>query len=88
MLPSSIETLSFDLKAKKIDADLCTHINAAFALIANNTLYLNEVQLESLKTIVDLKKKNKNLKVLISVGGAGNDTGFPEMVLDHKNRKT
>lgn len=77
-----------DLRAGNIDADLCTHINAAFATIVNNSLSLDETQLKALGNLVRLKEKNKNLNVLVSVGGAGDDVGFADMVLDHRSRKT
>lgn len=88
MLPSAGDKREEILQTSALDADLCTHINAAFASVENNTLQLDEIQIKALQDVVDLKKKNKNLKVLISVGGAGNDMGFPDMVLDHQNRKT
>lgn len=40
-----------------------------------------------LADINNLRQRNKNLKVLVSVGGAGNQNGFPEMVKNHTNRK-
>lgn len=88
MLPSLGQKREGILDTSQLDADLCTHINAAFARIVNNTLELDNVQINALKDVVDLKKKNQNLKVLISVGGAGNDMGFPDMVVDHQKRKT
>lgn len=88
MLPSLGQKQEGILETSQLDADLCTHINAAFARIINNTLQLDDVQINALKDVVDLKKTNKNLKVLISVGGAGNDMGFPDMVVDHQKRKT
>lgn len=88
MLPSEGEKTDATLQTNKLDANLCTHINAAFATIINNTLQLDSVQIKALQDVVELKKKNNNLKVLVSVGGAGVDMGFPEMVLDHQNRKT
>lgn len=70
-----------------IDPDLCTHINIGFASVVNNSIYLSESQKNVVKTMVDLKKENSNLKVLLSIGGAGNGDGFSQMVLDHANRK-
>lgn len=87
MLPSEGEKEDEVLQTSKLDADLCTHINAAFAQIVNNTLEIDDVQIKALQDVVNLKQKNENLKVLLSVGGAG-DLGFGEMVLNHQNRKT
>lgn len=75
------------LKPGQIDPFLCTHINLAFATIQNNSLYLDATQLKTVQAVVDLKKINLNLKILLSVGGAGNNDGFPQMVLNHTNRK-
>lgn len=76
------------LLAEDVDPSLCTHINVAFASVVNNSLYLEDYQLVSMKSVVALKKTNRNLKVLVSVGGAGNDDGYPQMVALHENRKT
>lgn len=37
---------------------------------------------------MELKKVNKQLKIMLSIGGAGNDMGYAEMVLNHEYRKT
>lgn len=76
------------LNAENIDPNLCTHINIAFASVANDSIYLDDYQIVGLQKIVQLKEFNKKLKVLLSIGGAGNDLGFPRMVMDHENRKT
>lgn len=75
------------LSPENIDPYLCTHINLGFASVANNSIYLTNHQLEIAKSVICLKNANKNLKVLISVGGAGHDGGFDVMVSDHANRK-
>lgn len=85
MLPSIAEEQQ--LAAGSLDANLCTHINVAFARVINNSLHFDDAQLKTLQNVVDLKQKNADLKVLVSVGGAGDDMGFPEMVVDHQNRK-
>lgn len=77
-----------ELTAEKIDPKLCTHINLAFGSIVNNSVYIDEFQQNVSATVIGLKKYNKNLKVLLSVGGSGSGGGFPEMVLNHENRKT
>ncbi|VEN57392.1 unnamed protein product [Callosobruchus maculatus] len=75
------------LQVDNIQAYLCTHINIAFASVSNSTIHLEQPQIDTLKRLVDLKNSNKDLKILVSVGGAGNNEGFPEMVLNHANRK-
>jgi chitinase len=67
---------------------LCTHINVAFARIVNKEITLDSIQYKALKDIVKLKKVNPNLKIIVSVGGAGNDGGFSDMVVNHASRKT
>lgn len=83
----NLPTDSESLQVRDIDPFLCTHINAAFADVLNGSLYLNQSYLEALQQLVQLKSVNKQLKILISVGGAGNQNGFPEMVFNHTNRK-
>ncbi|XP_059049623.1 chitinase-3-like protein 2 [Achroia grisella] len=70
-----------------IHPHLCTHINVAFARVVNKTISLDDQQYKTLSEVVNLKKINPTLKVLLSVGGAGNDNGFTEMVADHASRK-
>ena len=70
------------------DPSLLTHINFSFAKIDSDfeTLTIRSKKQERLKQIVALKKKNPNLKVMLSVGGwgAGN---FSEMAADETHRK-
>lgn len=75
------------LQAVDIEPHLCTHINLAFASVLDSKIYLSDEQLQVVEEVMLLKTKNKKLKVLISVGGAGDDNGFPNMVKDHENRK-
>ncbi|KAI7815437.1 chitinase [Rhyzopertha dominica] len=77
-----------NLRAENIDPDLCTHINVAFATVINNTIYLDDTQRMGLLQVLELKKQNPQLKILLSIGGAGNDVGYPIMVKTHENRKT
>ncbi|XP_050302926.1 chitinase-3-like protein 2 [Anthonomus grandis grandis] len=76
------------MQINDIDPNLCTHLNIAFGSVVNHSIYLDNEHLEYLKDIVKLKDKNKDLKILLSIGGAGNDNGFPEMVKNHTNRKS
>lgn len=75
------------LYSNKINPNLCTHINLGFANVKNNSIYITPFQLNASLSIIELKKKNPELKVLISIGGAVSDGGFPHMVLNHENRK-
>ncbi|CAG4967036.1 unnamed protein product [Colias eurytheme] len=75
------------LLPKNIHPHLCTHINIAFAQVKDKQIYLSEHQLITVQEIVKLKKANQKLKILLSVGGAGNNDGFSEMVVDHASRK-
>ncbi|KAM3959562.1 chitinase-3-like protein [Aphomia sociella] len=70
-----------------IHPHLCTHINIAFARVVNKTIWLDDQQYKVLSQIVKLKQINPKLKVMLSVGGAGNDNGFSEMVVNHASRK-
>jgi chitinase len=69
-----------------IDPFLCTHLNVGIASVVNNSLYIGD----DLKIVFSqtklLKKKNKNLKILLWVGGwyIG---GFSDMVTNHTTRK-
>lgn len=76
----------FNLDPKQIDSDLCTHLNIGLADVQNNELYLDPKLIETLQQVNDLKKKNKNLKILLWVGGEYSP-GFAKMVANHANRK-
>ncbi|KAG6463063.1 chitinase-3-like protein 2 [Manduca sexta] len=78
---------SNQLLPSNVHPHLCTHINVAFARIVNKEIYLDNSQYETLRQIVTLKNLNPKLKILLSVGGAGGDKGFPEMVVNHAARK-
>lgn len=81
--PSSSAALQPD----QIDAYLCTHINAAFGGVVNNSLHIDDASIKALKELVKLKRLNHKLKILVCIGGASNDGGFSEMVMNHTNRK-
>lgn len=76
-----------ELLPANIHPHLCTHINVAFARVENKQIQMDEIQYRALRDIVKLKKVNPNLKILVSVGGAGNEGGFSEMVINHASRK-
>lgn len=75
------------LLPRDIHPHLCTHINVAFARIVNKAIYLEDHQYVTLRDIVQLRKVNPKLKILLSVGGSGNDRGFSDVVVDHASRK-
>lgn len=83
----SFPSSSDSLLPEEIDPYLCTHINAAFAGVVNHTMNMDLHDVEVLNELVKLKMVNPKLKILICVGGASNDGGFSEMVMNHANRK-
>lgn len=85
--PENNTNITNVLFGEKIDPKLCTHINLAFASIQNNSIFIDNFQLNVSQTVIELKKQNPKLKVLLSIGGSGNENGFPNMVLNHENRK-
>lgn len=64
-----------------LDADMCSHINFAFAILDPNTLTLKssdpwaDIDNKFYQRINALKSKNPNLKVLISLGGWTDSAG-------------
>ncbi|XP_034826935.1 chitinase-3-like protein 1 [Maniola hyperantus] len=76
------------LQPRDIHPRLCTHINVAFATIEDDEIHLEEHQRQTISELVKLKETNPNLKVLLSVGGAGSHSGFQNMVSNHTCRKT
>lgn len=83
----SFPSSSVALQPDEIDPYLCTHINAAFAGVSNNSISMDSDNTKVLKELVKLKIGNPNLKIMLCVGGASNDGGFSEMVMNHTNRK-
>lgn len=63
-----------------IDPNICTHILVGFSSVVNSTLIPS---LPSNGWIRSIKKKNSNLKVMLSAGGS---TGFSEAAATEKNR--
>lgn len=85
--PNRSANASRQLFPSQIHPHLCTHINIAFARVVDKQIYLEPSQYEALQEVINLKKVNSQLKVLLSVGGAGENNGFSEMVVDHASRK-
>lgn len=78
----------WNVQPSKIDPQICTHIIIAFAGIANNSITLGQ-DLSKYKEITDLKNQNPGLKIMLSVGGAGEDVSaqFRSMTENHAKRK-
>lgn len=72
-----------------IDPLKLTHINYAFGECKNNRAYLPKIATDTinLKYLVGLKRKNRDLKVLISIGGWGGSRFFSDAVLTDTARK-
>ncbi|XP_022129999.2 chitinase-3-like protein 1 [Pieris rapae] len=75
------------LLPSNINPHLCTHINVAFAQVKNKQIFLTDLQIKTIADVLQIKNKNPNLKVLLSVGGAGNNEGFSDVVVNHIARK-
>lgn len=78
---------SQQLLPAQIQPHLCTHINVAFARLYNKSIHLEPSQYDTLREVVKLKQQNPGLKVLLSVGGASENNGFSDMVINHASRK-
>jgi chitinase len=68
------------------DPTVMTHINYAFGHVNEQ---FNGVRIDNekrLRDIVSLKKKNSNLRIMLSIGGWGSGR-FSEMAADEANRK-
>lgn len=68
------------------DAKSLTNVNYAFGHVNNTFDGVRIDNVSRLKDVVALKKKNRNLKVQLSVGGWGSG-GFSEMAADPARRK-
>lgn len=71
-------------QASEIDVDKLTHLNLAFAGIADGVI-VDSLKPEQFKAIRNLKQRNHRLKVLISIGGWGAD-GFSDVALTDESR--
>lgn len=70
-------------------ANLITHINYAFANIKDGKVIEGNVSdTDAFKKLNQLKKTNKELKILISVGGWGWSKNFSDAVLTETSRHT
>lgn len=66
-----------------------THLNYAFANIKNNRINLKSAETDTvnLKNLSKLKKKNPDLKILISIGGWSYSNNFSDMALSDTSRR-
>jgi chitinase len=74
----------------KIDASKLTHINYAFADISPDLKLVLEnptTDLKNLEGLRNLKKRNSNLKIIISVGGWDNSKYFSDAAASEKSRE-
>ncbi|XP_055624502.1 chitinase-3-like protein 1 [Toxorhynchites rutilus septentrionalis] len=78
--------LRSSLYPERIDPYLCTHLNVGVIGIVNGTLFIDQDLRAVFNSTRQLKKANRDLKVLLWVGGGGIG-GFSEMVANHASRK-
>lgn len=76
-----------NLTANDIKAEQLSHINYSFALINNGRATITNNDRTKLQTMVGLKSRNPDLKVLLSVGGWGAN-GFSDAALTDAARTT
>ncbi len=79
------------INPKRIPAEKLTHINYAFANVENGIISNIEGRAESdsLNFLVlnNLKNRNPDLKILVSIGGWTHSKGFSDAVLTKESRK-
>lgn len=78
------------INAEQIKANKLTHILYAFANLRRNRAYLQYPKTDAinLHRLVSLRRKNPDLKVLISIGGLGWSHNFSDMALTEEGRTT
>ena len=80
-----------DINPKKIPAEKLTHINYAFANVAEGVVTHMEGRAERDSTnflkLQELKNRNPELKLLVSIGGWTHSKGFSDAVLTEESRK-
>lgn len=87
-LQSKQRAVATELQPHQIPATLCTHINVGIAGVRDNRIYLPANVQAALSQVTELRRRNKQLKVLLWIGGADDASdGFSEMVTVHANRK-
>lgn len=80
-----------DINPKSIPAEKLTHINYAFANVADGIVTNMEGREErdssNFLKLQELKKRNPELKLLVSIGGWTHSKGFSDAVLTAESRK-
>jgi len=77
------------VNAENIDISKIDFLNYAFAVPKNDKLkFAKKNDVENLKKLVELKKSNPKLHLLISVGGWGTETDFSVLAMTPYSRKT
>ncbi|XP_035204516.1 chitotriosidase-1-like, partial [Stegodyphus dumicola] len=77
----------FNPEPRSLNTSLCTHIIAGFASVTDGVLDLgSDANKKGYLETTSLKNVNPHLKVLITVGGGGNDDGFSNAFNSFKNR--
>jgi chitinase len=80
-----------NIDPKKIPAEKLTHINYAFADVFNGIVTHLEGKKEqdslNFTKLQELKKRNPNLKILVSIGGWTHSKGFSDAALTPESRK-
>jgi chitinase len=65
---------------QQINATLCTHIIVGFASVVNGTIQHDDPRDAAYwRQVVGLKQNYTHLKIMLSIGGGGNDKGFHEV---------
>lgn len=71
------------LSPSAIDTTLCTHLILGFLEVRENILHKGSTSGDpAYRAVVELKRANPVLKVMVSVGGGGKANGFHAMVAD------
>jgi len=72
-----------------VNPNKVTHLNYAFVSLAGNRAFLRNPAVDTVnfKNLVKLKKRNPNLKILISIGGWGGCRYFSDAVLSDTARE-
>ncbi|KAG8179958.1 hypothetical protein JTE90_015407 [Oedothorax gibbosus] len=66
-----------NLTPSKLNTTLCTHIIAGFSSVEDGVINLGDDSKKQLyRETTGLKKNNPKLKVLLTIGGGGNNSGF------------